>query len=92
MADTRTRPLEGRTVLVTGGSRGLGAATSRRLAAMGARVVLTYRTRADEGEAVAASAASTHRGHGRRSSISATRTACGRCSSGSGSGTASSTW
>ena len=54
MTDTPTRPLEGRTVLVTGGSRGLGAATSRRLAAMGARVLLTYRTRAEEGEAVAA--------------------------------------
>ncbi len=39
-----TRPLDGRTVLLTGGSRGLGAATARRLARMGARVVLTYRS------------------------------------------------
>ncbi len=48
------RPLEGRTVLITGGSRGLGAATSRRLARMGARVVLTYRQQADEAAKVVA--------------------------------------
>ncbi|MGH3443691.1 MAG: SDR family NAD(P)-dependent oxidoreductase [Nitriliruptorales bacterium] len=48
------RPLDGRTVLVTGGSRGLGAATSRRLAAWGARVVLTYRTREEDAAAVVA--------------------------------------
>ena len=48
------RPLEGRVVLVTGGSRGLGAATSRRLARMGAKVILTYRQRADEAAAVVA--------------------------------------
>jgi enoyl-[acyl-carrier protein] reductase III len=51
---TTGRPLEGRTVLVTGGSRGLGAATSRRLARMGARVILTYRSREDEAAAVVA--------------------------------------
>lgn len=45
------RPLEGRLALVTGGSRGLGAATARRLAAMGARVLVTYRS---QGEAAAA--------------------------------------
>jgi len=36
-------PLEDKTALVTGGSRGLGAATARRLADWGARVILTYR-------------------------------------------------
>ena len=51
-ADRPARPLDGRTVLVTGGSRGLGAAVCRRLARMGARVLLTYRTRADEAAAV----------------------------------------
>jgi enoyl-[acyl-carrier protein] reductase III len=51
------RPLDGRTMLVTGGSRGLGAATCRRLARMGARVVLTYRERTDEAEAVVADCA-----------------------------------
>ena len=47
-------PLTGRRVLITGGSRGLGAASARRLAAMGAQVVLTYRHRADEAAAVVA--------------------------------------
>lgn len=48
------QPLAGRRALVTGGSRGLGAATARRLARMGAEVVLTYRRRADEAAEVAA--------------------------------------
>ncbi len=33
--------LEGKTVLVTGGARGLGAEAARRAAAAGARVVIT---------------------------------------------------
>lgn len=48
------RPLEGQRALVTGGSRGLGAATARRLAAMGAQVLVTYRQQADEAQAVVA--------------------------------------
>jgi enoyl-[acyl-carrier protein] reductase III len=46
--------LAGKTVLITGGSRGLGAATAVRLARMGARVILTYRSQTEEADRVAA--------------------------------------
>ncbi|CCH31563.1 SDR family oxidoreductase [Actinosynnema sp. NPDC047251] len=43
-----------RLTVVTGGSRGIGAATVRRLAAAGHRVVIGYRAATDEAEALAA--------------------------------------
>jgi 3-oxoacyl-[acyl-carrier protein] reductase len=46
--------LSGRTALVTGGSRGVGAATAELLAEAGADVAITYRTRKDDAERVAA--------------------------------------
>ena len=46
--------LEGRTALVTGGSRGIGKAIAAELANAGATVVLCYRSGAEEAEAVAA--------------------------------------
>ncbi|HEU4319433.1 MAG TPA: SDR family oxidoreductase [Acidimicrobiia bacterium] len=38
-----SRPLEGKVALITGGSRGLGAAIARHLSGWGCRVVITYR-------------------------------------------------
>lgn len=47
-------PLSGRVAVVTGSSRGMGAAIVVRLAAAGADVVVNYRHRADAAEAVVA--------------------------------------
>ena len=45
--------LDGKTALVTGGSRGIGAAIARELARAGASVVVGYRSGAEEAEAIA---------------------------------------
>jgi ketoreductase RED2 len=47
-------PFAGRTVLVTGSSSGIGAATARRFAALGASVVINSATSVEAGRAVAA--------------------------------------
>jgi 3-oxoacyl-[acyl-carrier protein] reductase len=49
-----TIPLTGRVALVTGASRGIGAAIARALAEAGADVAINYRERATEAEAIAA--------------------------------------
>ncbi|MDV7402334.1 SDR family NAD(P)-dependent oxidoreductase, partial [Arthrospira platensis SPKY1] len=42
--------LAGKTALVTGGSRGIGAAIVRRFAAQGANVAFTYRSSSEQAE------------------------------------------
>ncbi len=55
--DSSILALSGRRALVTGGSRGIGAATARLLAAAGADVMIGYRRRGEDARAVALQAA-----------------------------------
>src|SRR6267378_1836757 len=65
---TQERPLAGKVALVTGGSRGIGAAIAKRLAGDGASVAVTYSKGAD---AAAAVVKEIERGGGRAIAIQA---------------------
>lgn len=51
------RTLEGKVALIVGGTRGIGAAVSRRLAAEGASIAMVYASREEEAQAIARSLA-----------------------------------
>ncbi|MGI8844573.1 MAG: SDR family NAD(P)-dependent oxidoreductase [Thermoleophilaceae bacterium] len=56
--------LEGKTIVVTGGNSGIGAAIVRRAAEEGANVVIDYFARPEETEAIVAEIADTNGGGG----------------------------
>jgi 3-oxoacyl-[acyl-carrier protein] reductase len=56
-------PLAGRVAVIAGGSGGIGAATARRLAAGGARVVIGYNSAAERAEAIVAELGGAEAGH-----------------------------
>ncbi|WP_420567680.1 SDR family NAD(P)-dependent oxidoreductase [Thalassovita sp.] len=53
-SETQSQSLAGKTALVTGGSRGIGAAIAQRLAQAGANVVITYQSNAEAADKVVA--------------------------------------
>ncbi|MEY4615548.1 MAG: 3-oxoacyl-(Acyl-carrier-protein) reductase [Pseudomonadota bacterium] len=52
MSDISALPLKGKNILVTGGSRGIGAAIAKHAAELGARIALTYTSKPELAETV----------------------------------------
>lgn len=77
-------PLEGKTVLITGGGRGIGAAASKLLASRGANVIVNYLRNKESAERIVAEIKSSKEtGQHTRGGCNCYSSRCKKCGSGS---------